>query len=132
VTGAPAGWLTFGKFQLVGAVTTAVSVPLMWGLDRLGVPYPVYTALNYLVSLGLGFVLNFRFTFAGRPEDRLPAALRYAGGFGALLAVVLGLQTLLIDGAGWGRFWGVGFGMAFYAAGAWLVSRHWIFPPPRR
>lgn len=122
----------FGAFQAVGVVTTLVSLPLMAGLDVLGVAYPVYTALNYLLGLVAGFFLNFRFAFGDQGAEKGPAAVRYVLGFAVLLASVQGLQYLLIDGAGWPRWLGVGTGMTVYAAAGYLISRHWIFAAPRR
>jgi len=122
----------FGAFQLVGVVTTAVSLPLMAVLDGAGVPYPVYTTLNYAVGLVAGFFLNFRFAFGDQGASRTQALVRYVAGFLGLWALVQGLQYLLIDQARWDRWWGVGLGMVVYAVAGYLMSRHWIFAAPRR
>lgn len=117
----------FAEFNLVGFVTTVVGVPFMAFLDFLGVPYGVYTALNYLVGIVLGFGLNFRFAFADRAPDLRTALVRYLVTFLGLLALVQGLQWALIDGLGWPRWVGVGVGMVVYGGLGYLLSSRWVF-----
>lgn len=119
----------FAAFNAVGAATTAVGVPVMAGLDALGVPYAVYTALNYLTGIALGFWLNFRFSFRDRASAPGPALARYLMVFFLLLLLVLGLQWLAIDHAGWPRWAGVGMGMAVYGGLGYLLSSGWVFRP---
>lgn len=124
-------FLKFGAFQAVGVITTLVSLPLMAVADVLGVPYPVYTGLNYLFGLVVGYFLNLRFTFADQGPSATGASIRYFVGFLGLLAAVQGLQYGLISVAGWPRWVGVGTGMAMYAGVGYALSRYWIFRGPR-
>lgn len=121
----------FGAFQAVGVATTVVALPLMAAADALGVPYPVYTGLNYLFGLVAGYFLNLRFTFADQGAPGRRASLRYFTGFLGLMAAVQGLQYGLISWWGWPRWVGVGTGMAVYAVMGYLLSRHWVFRGPR-
>lgn len=119
----------FVAFNAVGVVTTLVGLPVMVVLDGWGVPYPTYTALNTLLGILLGFWLNFRYAFQDRRSSLRTALGRYLGGFLALAAVVQGLQWLLIDGAGWPRWWGVAAGMVVYGGLGYALSVFWIFRP---
>jgi putative flippase GtrA len=117
----------FLAFNLVGVVTTAVGIPLMAVFDALGVPYPVYTGLNYLLGIAVGFGLNLRFTFVDRPPARGATLGRYLVTFLSLLALVQGLQFALIDLARWPRWTPVALGMVVYGGLGYLVSNRWVF-----
>lgn len=121
----------FAAFNLVGLVTTAVGVPAMFLLDVVGVPYGLYTGLNYLVGIALGFWLNFRFAFHDRAAAWGPALARYLATFLSLLALVQGLQFGLIDGLDWPRWWGVGLGMLIYGGLGYWLSTSWVFRPAK-
>jgi len=118
---------TFASFNAVGLLSTAVAIPVMALLDGWGVPYPVYTALNFLWGIGLGFWLNFRFTFRQNRSTAWPALGRYSVTFFSLLAMVQCLQYGLIDVARWPRWSGVGMGMVVYGGLGYPISRFWVF-----
>lgn len=121
----------FAAFNAVGAATTLVGVPVMAGLDFVGVTYTVYTVVNYLLGIGLGFWLNFRYAFGENKPMARVALGRYLAVFLSLLLGVQGLQWALIDVAGWPRWWGVGLGMAVYAGVGYALSAAWVFRPPK-
>ena len=120
----------FAVFNTVGILTTAVGIPLMALLDRFGVPYAAYTALNYLSGIVLGFWLNFRYTFRQGKGSLAVALGRYLLCFVTLLGAVQAFQFALIDMAGWPRWTGVGAGMLFYGGLGYLLSRWWVFGKP--
>ena len=117
----------FVSFNAVGLVTTAVGVPFIVLLDWMGVPYGVYTTLNSVLGMILGFWLNFRYTFSQDPLLRWTTLGRYGIAFLLLLLAVQGLQYGLIDVLGWPRWLGVGAGMMVYAGLGYFVSRVWVF-----
>ena len=121
----------FAAFNAVGLITTVVGIPVMALLDAFGVSYFVYTSSNYLVGIVLGFWLNFQFAFGHHGVPLKTALLRYLICFLTLLAVIQGIQYLLIDGAHWPRWTGVGVGMVLYGGVGYVVSRWWVFQGPR-
>jgi len=121
----------FVRFNAVGVATTAVGIPVMAGLDGLGVDYPVYTAVNYLLGIALGFWLNFRYAFGDKNASVGTALGRYLVTFLGLLLVVQGLQWAVVEGAGWHRWWGVGLGMVVYGGAGYALSVGWVFQPPK-
>ena len=122
----------FLAFNAVGVATTVVGIPVMILLDKLGVPYAAYTALNYLIGIALGFWLNFRFVFQHHKTSPAKPLLRYLVCFLILLAAVQALQYGLIEGLGWPRWTGVGVGMIVYGGLGYVASRWWVFRPDRR
>ena len=117
----------FLMFNAVGMGTALVGIPLMALLDWVGVPYLIYTGVNYLVCIGLGFWLNFKFSFGDREISMGTALVRYLIGFLSLLAFVLLLQYVLIDVAHWPRWTGVGLGIVAFGGIGYLISQFWAF-----
>lgn len=122
----------FLSFNAIGVVTTLVSLPLMATLDWMGVPYAAYTALNYLVGIGLGFWFNFRWAFADQSGRPMTALVRYLAVFFSLLILVQGLQAVLIETGGWPRWLGVGLGMVVYGVVGYGLCASWVFRSPER
>lgn len=108
-------------------MTSLVCLPLMALADGLGIPYGVYTVLNFLIGLAAGFPMNLKWVFPVQKDRRLRALVRYWTAFPLLIALVQALQFLVIDGAGWPRFWGVGTGLVLYASAGYLLARLWVF-----
>lgn len=85
------------RYCTIGLLCFAVSAGLLAGLCELaGINYLLAYAASFVVSSSLGYLLNGRFTFAGRVTLESAGVLRYMLVNGALLAVnSLLLKTLV-------------------------------------
>jgi len=99
----------FIRFLIVGAANTLISLV-------------VYRAL---LALGVWYVWNLRWTFAGRDTPR--ARLLYAL-FGAVGAVVASLLVLaFVRGAGLGKFEAYLAAVPLVTVSTFLANRYWTF-----
>jgi putative flippase GtrA len=61
------------RFGLVGLFNTIISISIMTFLAHIGLHYVLYSAIAYLISMSISFVLNLRFTFntSGQIQKRI-------------------------------------------------------------
>ena len=84
------------RFGIVGLICAGFAYLIFIGAERAGLHYLAANTLAWGASVGLGFLLNRRFTFAPSGSRR-PAqfALFVAGSLGQLLLSSLGLAFLI-------------------------------------
>lgn len=88
----------FVRYCAVGLLCFAVALAVLTGLCELaGVNYLVAYAASFVISSTLGYLLNGRFTFAGRATIEGAGVLRYMLVNGALLAVNSLLLKLMVE-----------------------------------
>lgn len=118
--------ITFIKYCLVGIVNTIVSLVVMVGLKFLGVNYLVYTAIAYVLGMGISFWLNFKVTFVAKG-----VILKRFINFIAInlinLAIVELLQWLFVEYFSFKEIIAVGVGMIFYTVFGFLANRKFVF-----
>jgi putative flippase GtrA len=86
------------RFCAVGLLCFAVGLAVLVGLCELaGLDYLLAYAASFVIANGLGYLLNGRFTFAGRAKVDGPGVLRYMLVNGALLAVNSMLLKLMVE-----------------------------------
>jgi putative flippase GtrA len=90
------------RFIAVGALVYVFDTGLLWLLVRLaGLSLPVGTSIAYVAGVALHFVLSWTYTFADSAASRTRRTLGYlamlAVNYLITLAVVLGLQTYVLD-----------------------------------
>jgi putative flippase GtrA len=75
------------RFALVGSITTGLSYVLFVGLIGLHVHYLLASAAGWVASIGVGFYLNRRFTFAAGTSASVRQMLKYLCGYGLQFVV---------------------------------------------
>ena len=86
------------RYCAVGLLCFAVGLGVLAGLCELaGLNYLLAYAASFVVTNGLGYLLNGRFTFAGRAKVEGTGVLRYMMVNGALLAVNSMLLKLMVE-----------------------------------
>lgn len=88
------------RFALVGATATAIQYVVLIALVRgLGVWPTLASAIGFVISAGLNYLLNYHFTFRSQRRHG-PAALKFVALAGVGLAINSLLMQLLVE-TGW-------------------------------
>ena len=116
----------FGRYLVVGALNTVLSISIMYLGALLGLGYLWYTALGYTTTILLSFFLNLRYTFKMR--DRMLARL---AGFMLVsfsnLAIVELLEYYLIDCCAIPRQVAILCGMLWYVSSGFLLNNFVVY-----
>jgi putative flippase GtrA len=88
------------RFGLVGALATAIQyLVLVILVSRAGMWPPAASTAGFVISAGVNYLLNYRFTFRSQ-EQHGPAAAKFLTLAAVGLVLNAGLMQLLVN-AGW-------------------------------
>jgi putative flippase GtrA len=127
-TARPSGgmlYVQFGKFVVVGASNTAISLVSYVVLLRLGVAYWLAGAAAFVAGAVNGYLLNRRWTFAA--QDTWRSRSRYVAVQLAGLAATTALLWVFVSFAGLGRITAYAVTIPTVTVATFAANRGWTF-----
>jgi putative flippase GtrA len=121
----------FLRFASVGATGTAVQYLVLWaGVEALGWPAALASAIGYVLGSIVNYLLNYFFTF-GSGKSHIETAAKYYAVLAVGLALTAALMALFAGQLKW-NYWAAqivttGIALLWHFAG----SRWWAFKPGR-
>lgn len=119
----------FVRFAAVGLTGTLIQYAMLWlGVELLGIPAAVASAVGYLFGSVANYLLNYFFTFRSS-KSHAEAASKYYSVIAVGWCINTGLMTVLVHGYGW-NYWlaqllATGVGLLWNFAGSrWWAFRH--------
>ena len=119
----------FLRFASVGATGTAVQYLVLWGgVEAMGWPAALSSALGYALGSIVNYLLNYFFTF-GSDKSHVETAAKYYAVLAVGLGITAALMALFVSGLGW-NYWiaqivTTGVALLWHFAG----SKWWAFKP---
>jgi putative flippase GtrA len=118
------------KFLITGGVGLSVNLGTLRLLVLFGAPYLVGSVVAFLVSMGVGFVLQKYWTFEDSSAGHTHAQfMLYAGLSIVNLAVNTGIVYVLVEHADVHYLIAQTIGAGLVAVASYFVYRLYIFPP---
>jgi putative flippase GtrA len=117
----------FLRFASVGATGTAVQYLVLWlGVETMGWPAAISSAIGYVLGSVVNYLLNYFFTF-GSGKSHVEAATKYYAVLAIGLAITAALMALFVGKLGW-NYWAAqivttGVALLWHFAG----SKWWAF-----
>jgi putative flippase GtrA len=115
------------RFNVVGAVNTAVTYALYAGLVALGVPALAALVADYALGIVLSFALNRKYTFDSSGGSLAAAFLRMVLSYLPLLGVNMVLLFALVHMAGWNEYFAQLVALGLVTALSFLVQKFFVF-----
>jgi putative flippase GtrA len=119
----------FLRFASVGATGTAVQYLVLWaGVEAMGWPAALSSALGYMLGSIVNYLLNYFFTF-GSDKSHVEAATKYYAVLAVGLGITATLMALFVSVLEW-NYWvaqivTTGVALLWHFAG----SKWWAFKP---
>jgi putative flippase GtrA len=117
----------FVRFNIVGAVNTALTYAVYAGLVFFGVNHFIALGADYTVGIVFGYFVNKRVTFSIRGSRGIASFLRMVASYIPLLALNALFLWTLVDEVGMNKYLGQLISAAIVAVLSFVVQRTVVF-----